>query len=468
MTRNDIRAFYALPAVRQRIEEYLGRRADRDASCVYLAQPDLGWPRMDTVAAPDRLPALLDTGLDLSRSLWDRESLIAHLDIEYVNFDFAKEPYLDQDRTFRLQEPVCRAIETMLEQHGISPLHLATGRGHHYVWRVRFRSRTFERLRQLGRCNDTLLARYQQPGMPIAASVTPAMGNAFAGLGLLMEYLAGRIKAEAAVASALPVELTAVVVGPGERGREMVSLDISEYGDPFYLRVIRTPFTAYLKSSALPETQDSENSDDAMLVTVVQNGSPLEKAVVAMRDAETAAALAGETATLIPDCTTGCGRLISSYERSPLCSFHNDFYSQSQHPPEIWPLTYDRLNLSDLPPCAADILLFPNPRLMQPAGIELVVRVLLALRWHPRHIAGLLRSRYERDYNWGDHWLIHDAATRADFYTRIFAGLFGTGLDDLVDFNAQSIAEKGLHVQPEDGCRIAALRETLLERRHHG
>ncbi len=45
----------------------------------------------------------------------------------------------------------------------------------------------------------------------------------------------------------VPVELTAVEVGPTRRSREMVSIDISEYGDPLSARVIRVPFSLYLK-----------------------------------------------------------------------------------------------------------------------------------------------------------------------------------------------------------------------------
>jgi hypothetical protein len=45
-----------------------------------------------------------------------------------------------------------------------------------------------------------------------------------------------------------PVELTAVEVGPGQRGREKISLDISQYGDPLDTRSARVPYSRYLKS----------------------------------------------------------------------------------------------------------------------------------------------------------------------------------------------------------------------------
>ena len=47
---------------------------------------------------------------------------------------------------------------------------------------------------------------------------------------------------------------------------------------------------------------------------------------------------------------------------------------------------------------------------------------MLALGWHPRHIAGLIASKYARPFGW-TQFQGGDPATRADFYTRVFAGL---------------------------------------------
>jgi hypothetical protein len=466
VTGNDIQTFYARPHVRRRIAEYLGAENGHPATCVYLAQPDGGWPRMDTVSPPDRLPALLRNNLDLARSLWDRQSLIAHLDIEYVNFEFQREPYLDPARSFRVQKPARLATERILSRYGIHPLHLVTGRGHHYTWRIQCGSAAFRQLADFGRCNDTLLARYRSPGLPLSQTVSSAYGKAFAGLGLVLEYIADTIKAEAAPASSLPVEITAVAVGPGERGREIVSIDVSEYGDPLYLRVVRAPFTAYLKKGARDPSQD-EAGGGGLLTVVAPHNKDFESVFAATRNATAAVRLAAETTAGIPDATSGTHRLIRDYANSPLRRFHDRFYEQPQHPPHAWEGTYDRMPIERLPPCIAHILSVPNDLLMQPAAIELVVRGLLALNWHPRHIAGLIRSKYERDYGWGDQWLIHDAATRADFYTRIFAGLFAAGVDDLVDFNCTSVREKGLCLRPQNGCALTTLRTSLLERRHH-
>jgi len=61
-----------------------------------------------------------------------------------------------------------------------------------------------------------------------------------------------------------------------------------------------------------------------------------------------------------------------------------------------------------------------------------VVGVLLDRGWHPRHIAGLIRSKYERDYGWLNQWYVYDASTRADFHARVLAGMIQIGRDQVV------------------------------------
>ena len=83
----------------------------------------------------------------------------------------------------------------------------------------------------------------------------------------------------------------------------------------------------------------------------------------------------------------------------------------------------------------------PNDLLLKPARIRQLTRIMLALGWHPRHIAGLIHSKYARPFGW-TQFEGYDRATRADFYTRIFAGLFVTGRDNLVDFNCVSARKR--------------------------
>ena len=457
--------YYRHPAVRRRMLEFIGGDDPENATAVYLSRCDLVSPYDFFPRPPAELDSFLDHGLDVGRSLWDRRFLVVHLDLEYVNFDFPAEPYLDPSRTFALQRPMVEAVGELFAGFGLAPLHLLSGRGHHFVWQVPRDSEIFRELTELVALPEHLAEHYRKPHPPLGEPVSLDHGRAFAGLALVIEYLAQCIKERAAANSTLPVELTAVMVGPQQRGREMVSVDISEYADPLNLRMIRLPFSAYLKPWNQYGIIHPDSGDQIPLMfAIAVPAADSEQMVEVMRDASRAAALAETADARIPVQAEATARLLAAYRQSRLAAFHQYFYAAGHDPPERWPSGYDRLAMSRLPTCVVRILSQPNTLLLEPAAIRQVVTTLLALDWHPRHIAGLIRSKYERDYGWGGKWYLYDAASRADFYTRIFAGLIATGLDRLQDFNCVSAREKGLCFNGEEECGLEELRNILLAR----
>jgi hypothetical protein len=154
---------YAEPAVRARIAEFLGVESNRSsptAVCFATTNEEthlVGEPRPLA-----ELSACLRHNLEIFRSVWDRESLLADLNIEYVNFDFPSLPYIEFERTFALQEPLRCEIQRALLVYGIAPLHLLSGRGHHFLWRIRRHSDCFARLARLGRLPSSLRDRYDE------------------------------------------------------------------------------------------------------------------------------------------------------------------------------------------------------------------------------------------------------------------------------------------------------------------
>jgi hypothetical protein len=412
------RDYYRTPAVRSRILEFLGGDTPEETTCEFITADGIGTPAR-TPRRPEELFDRLEEGLDICRSLWDRESLIAHLDVEYVNFDFAAEPYLDPARTFLMQEPVARAIRRVLDYHGIRALHVLSGRGHHFAWRIERDSEVFNALAAMG---QNAFIGDPSPPSPRNGRDYPVLAHAFAGLGLVMEFL-GRLVIELArPESEIPIELTAVEVGPSERGREMVSIDLSEYGDPLHTRTVRVPFSAYLKPWQQLYAVGSNNiSKIGPIIFVPVDGLDIRQGMVVMRDPELAARLAEGLSARIPDQTFGTASLIRHYRGSALRRFHEYFYSSIHDAPERWPWTYDRAPLEGLPAEARNALMFPNDLLLKPSGIRSVTESLHDRGWHPRHIAGLIRSKFERDYAWGRQWKDYSPAMRADFYVRIFS-----------------------------------------------
>lgn len=455
--------FYSDPSVRQRLVEFLGGDSLEAASAVYVTHSDGCLFQRSELHPPRELQWFLDRNLDIARSLADKKSLLLHLDIEYVNFDSPGEALKDPARAFGLQEPVVRAIEALLLDWGIEPLHLITGQGHHFVWRVGADSEVAFGIAALMPSAELVAACMERVGEGVEISVDQQM--TFSGMALLMEYLAHRIKWVAAPLAEIPVEITAVHVGRcGMAGREMISLDVSEYGDPLHTRMIRMPYTHYLKPwlTGLAREMGME-AELPRFRAIPLHEMDVQQAIECRKDEGCVKDLARRAGGRIPLQEEGTARMLAEYMASPLRRFHRHFYSVAHQPKHTWAETYDAVPLETLSPCVRSILENPNDRLLKPSGMQLVTRALLAEGWHPRHIAGLIRSKFENPaYGWGVDWAEYEAGTRADFYVRLFAGLWETGVDELVDFNCTSTAEKGFCTgQPHDVCSLHPYYETL-------
>jgi hypothetical protein len=190
-----------------------------------------------------------------------------------------------------------------------------------------------------------------------------------------------------------------------------------------------------------------------------------QQGIQVMHDINQVTALARRATVKIPDQSQSTESLISGYQISTLKKFHDWFYSEEHEPVETWAQTYDSTPVEPLPLCARHILEHPNDLLLKPAAVARLVRVMLSLGWHPRHVAGLIRSKFERDYGWGEKWRGYDPAARADFYARLFAGQFVAGVDDLVDFNCQSAKEEKLCFVADCPFNLEQYKQSLLNRR---
>lgn len=459
---NMLRRYYSYRTVRQRMYEFLGGSNPRNATAAYIVGDD-GRSGFSAAAMPGRLPDFLQAGIAVERSLWDRKFLIADIDLEYENFDCPAAPWLDPERTFGLQEPVIHATLQVLRQAGLSPLVLVSGRGFHVVWAISRNSFAFQRLARLGHVPPSLAAKYAQSRSPAGATVDPALGRAYAGLGLMLEFAGHRVLAASAANCAVPVQITSIEVGPGIRGREIVSFDISEYGDPLDIRHIRLPFSVYLKPRRLEWALGEEGARALLpIFEIPLSGLPPLLAVGLARDPDRVLALARRFPAQIPDQSGPMERLLDEYESSELAAFHREFYS------EPWDAGLDyatALPIRDVPPCVTWLLDHPNDWLLKPAAVQHVARILTALGWCPRAIAQLIHSCYARDCDWGRTWERLDPLNRALFYTRLFTGMIATGIDKLIDLNCVSHREKGYCTVPECRANLVPYRDMLLERR---
>ena len=457
-TGSALAAYYGDPAVRARIREYCGLEAGAPPSSVFLSAafpgtpPPTGWSLDPQFPAAD-LDDLLNRGADVSRSTWDRDSLLMCVDIDYLNADRPGHAFAQPGDVFSKMEPTYQAICQLLEDYGIEMLAMMTGRGYQLTGRIPLSSPLVEHLATLA------------PGVPdwqetqarrlphwIDERFTPCHARAYVGAGLVLEYLAHQTMRRAAPKSSLPIVVNGTNVGFGPGGREAVSLDLSFAGDPLDVRHIRVAFGGYQVYRLRPDIYGAEVSTLDPLIAVPRGRASLDEMLLRHRSPEGAARLAKSSHTRIPIVTDGVAALAADYARSSLARFHAGFYATEPDPPAAWGHTYDRYDLSALPACTGAPLAAPNDLLLKPEHLQHVTRFLMSEGWAPRHVAGLVWSRYDKDFGWGDRWTRLSPRARAEFDVRVFAGMVATGLDRCVDFNCRSAQEKQLC--PLTDCRL--------------
>jgi hypothetical protein len=427
----------------------------------------------------ESLGELLDNGIDLFRSVWDRDNLIFLLDLEYVSKRYPGEPYINQEATFHKLEPVYQCIWDIFREFGITPLTLVTGQGYHFVFQVPSfdnetvvndsgrngeRTTTAEagQIVELGSLEDTLQGKYEHPvpGKKRDRILEAKLGKAFDGTSKLLEYVVHKtMRKIGKYHSQLPLSIGDVI--PGNEMQETINLDLSTYVAPLYIRVMRTAFSTHSKHH---DPHKDIGARDIPIQMAIPRHTPcngntlsLQEIFQNRRHLRDCANYAASITLNIP--TQPVQKLIEEYRQSDLFRFHQDFDATLPEDYTNWPQSYDRFDLSSVPPCVAEVLAHPSPKLLQPTQIQTLVRVLYHHDWwHPKHIAGLIRSKYERDYQWEYNWRSHDAQRHANTWVRFFSGLLAVGLDERTDQNCISHQQKGKCVQPFCGQNIGNFR----------
>ena len=442
----ELDLIYSQTEIVERIKDYLGGEVP---TAHFLARCDGRSPTAIEKFPVSDLHEALSLPTDLARSLGDREHYIIHLDIEYVDLVSPESAIIDPGRAFALQQPTVNAIEECLVRYGIRPLHLITGQGHHFVWQFPKKSE----LSQL------LITEILPPSQKTQEKSHD--DSIFQAIGLVMEYLAGEIKRKASRESTVPVEITAVAVGTGRDGRhELVSIDISEYGDPLESRVIRIPFTHYMKPwySGMVDRIPAQRAIPR-LVTLPLHEIDIRQALEIRKSSAEITSLARRTLVTIPLQESGMTRLVEAYRHSNHFEFHQHFYSWD--PEKEIPA----LDVSGLPACVIHVLENPNDLLLKPAQLQLVTRTLLAQRRHPAEIAALIAGIFsDPSYRWMEnYWEIYNPKMRSEFYVRLFSALVAVGIDEAIDFNCVSSQEKGLCPCSSCAMNLLDLKNSLLK-----
>jgi hypothetical protein len=439
-------AYYRSPDVRARIAEHCGGAPGAPGAfsswniAGYGGRLGLHEPDGAPVSAPNHeFGALLEQGADVCRSLADRNGVLLQLDVDYTNQRDRAEPYRDPAACFARVEPVYTAVLEVFARYGLRPLTLMTGRGYHFTLRAPRGSPLHSDLVEIGSPPASLRARYAALASPRKA---PAMGRAHDGAGRLLEHLAHDVVRGLRGRAPIPVTL-ADVLPPGDG--PFVCLDLTAYADPLFERHARCAFSGNQKASFTGIAPDRP----FVISLPRERNDRLDELLRDRQDLDRAGVRAGRVKARIPD-VHAARAWVEEYNRGRLARFHREFDAGPEIPREGWPYTYDSLDLSTLPACARLALESPNPALLMPVHLRTVALALWGMGWHPRSVAALVRSRYEKNLGWGSLWQRYDAATRAEYYVRVFCGAVADGLEDPASFTCESQALRG--VCPSGGC----------------
>jgi hypothetical protein len=437
--------YYRRDEIRARMLEACGGGPAKRPSAAYIAglgespDPWQTWEHAERRAS-DRIETLWARGMDMSRSLWDAAQLIFMLDLDYLNVDEPAEPFLRPAEVFFKLEPTYRAALRVFRTLNLPLRNIVTGRGYQFAGCLPLEAPVVDRLAALATTPSWYAGLDNRHPEGLATSMSVRQARASIGLGLLIEYIAHRILAEASAHSQIPVVFNGTVAGTGRVGRECVSIDFSHVGDPLDVRLMRLPFSTYQWHRFRPDIFGPVAASLPPLAAIPRARSSLLRLLTDGRTLETGVRVARDADVRLRSIGNGIDDVLTVYQRSPLGAFHRDFYAERQRR-AFQPLV---AHPADLPPCAAAPLAQPNDLLLKPEHIQHLVRVLLARGLRPAAIAAIVQSAYEADHGWGDRWTRMDRPTRAEFDVRVFAGMIATGADTLVDFNCVSAQEKGL------------------------
>jgi hypothetical protein len=414
--------------------------------------------KKNTSRKPTDLGWFLDEGENIFTSVWDKKNLRVFIDVEYFSNRRSDLPFTNPRYVFNILEPVYWCIWDTFKEYGIKPITLATGQGYHFVFNIpsyiapNQPTSIVKKIEDLGDIEGSLLEKYLDPKGRRDRPVEYALGRAYDGLGKLLEFFMHKVMARLpSYGLKLPVSFGDLTVG--NQLQETINLDLSSLADPLYTRVMRSAFSIHNKA-----LEKGYRCKDPICLTIPRytpcNGNTLslDEVFDNRNHYQNTCNYAKEITAEVPYASQGVESLIWDYTKSSLYKFHQEYDSIPIDSHQDWWKGYDSFDTRQVPPCIQEAFNRPNPRMLQPNYIQALVRTLHW--WNPKHVAGLITSKYTRDYNWDYNWKKYDAYRHAKVWTRFYAGLLAVGLDRKQDHNCVSYQERDLCNHPFCGYNI--------------
>ncbi len=321
--------------------------------------------------------------------------------------------------------PVILFETELLERHGVPHMIDLTPSGWHILFRVKAGTRAFQEIADIGYLEQELKQAYLYCD-PHDIKRNPALGLkpglVFSGIGRLKEYLSLKSMTYARQQAEIPITIS-------DSEEKCVNEDITDTGDPGYMRIMRSPFSLHKKrrryitgSGSLQDVimrvySRRENSGQDLFIR------DLDYLLECMWSKEMAVEHSTYFSGFIPYADDeSVSSLVNEYKESDLYAFHRRFDTEPELPPgEALNRAMGDFKLSDK---SRNFIAYPCPRALQPRALKKFVRDLLEHGWHPKHVGGLINDFYHQPLEWNTDWIKYVRKTRAFFWARIYGAVY--------------------------------------------
>jgi len=434
----DLNEYYQHPVIKNNLLNFFsGCNWFLTGGSHYSRDPKWGKDPAVRVFPITELEVRLGQGPDIFRPLVDRHGVLGVFDIEYYNWDKKtlflpdkEQEFGVRDKIFRRQlEPIYQIISQTFGEECIID---TTWSGYHLLTNIWKKSSVYELLFELGkswrddgtpRCLEkSLVTAYNEKiydDLKRNSGTDLKDGVVYQQFGRVLEFLSHQIIQQAQEKVSLPVTIC-------DSTEECLSLDLSQYADPVYMRIIRSVFSSWDKHNQI-ESLSQIVGKPPFLDIVRKYGSyenqDIKQVLHLAQDYERAVEYNQQFSNCIPLAGKKTLALIEQYAQSKLYSFHQEF-DKTEHDAtdENYKLAKFDHNLSwD----TREMMEYPNPTLLQPRNLKRLTEELMSKGWHPKHIGGMLAGRYEAEGKGWDkrYWSKYKPRTRANFWARTYAAL---------------------------------------------
>jgi len=478
----DIKEYYHNSIIKDRLQNFFsGCDWFLTAGSQYSRDPCWGDDPPVRVYDISEFDERLGDGPDVFRPIISRHGVLGVFDLEYYNtrnkellflplrreMSDIPEKFGFHDLVFReYLEPVYQRISSALGDETIADM---TWSGYHFLTEIKRESPVYNKLLMLGwhlrdkNAEGPLMPNNQEMAIKMAINIrclepqliaaysaideadikrrvptTIADGVVYTMFGRILEYLCHCVISDTQKEIDVPI----TICDSADQG---ISLDISQYGDPVYMRIIRSAFSSWDKHNMNGFVSDLVG--EAPFLDVVRKygkfeNNNLPELFELARDYESSIEYAKNFSGKIPAAGTRIFNLALQYENSLLRRFHKDF-DDVEHDPDN--STYMLAEFDErFDARARQLMAAPNPELMQPKNLKWFSEHLLLHGINSKHIGGIIAARYEaEDKGWKQkYWSKYLTRTRANFWARVYCGLDNCRINDCFSAKNNSISEK--------------------------